>query len=404
MSIVRVSALKGAVYGVEETGAFVHGAYDRRRFVGQTEELKEPDEAGGGLPAVEPGSEPMSWQDADRRGFPRENSTLMHLMTERMAPAVANLNGPVVLMVHGFLFDPRDTVGAKPEDSDNAHSRLYHFIDGDRDREIRHHTTSWPLHLGFGESDADGADGLALGYCWHSRPGFASSLIDKFQNFYSRAYANAEGASWNLLTVLHCMDRLLPEGRRVDLFCHSLGSRVIIRMLAHAAKHGRRDLLARIDRVIILGGAEYVVEARLMLKRLHKAGATAHIQIYNIVSRENDVLDKLGENFGPMTFGNSNVIGHNGLDVEDPRSLGPNWLDLQIDGRELQTWMQEKRQLTVTGDNPDSVWDHWYYYTDRQNMELYRSILRHRDDWNIAALRAEGIPDRVSRRRSVFGD
>ena len=67
-------------------------------------------------------------------------------------------------------------------------------------------------------------------------------------------------------------------------------------------------------------------------------------------------------------------------------------------------WMEEKRNLTVSGDRPGNVWDHWYYYTCRRNMDLYRSILRDRLEWDITTLRSEGIPDKVSKRWSVFGD
>ena len=73
-----------------------------------------------------------------------------------------------------------------------------------------------------------------------------------------------------------------------------------------------------------------------------------------MVSRENDVLDKLGENFGPRTFGNTQVVGHNGLDVE---TRSPHWMDLQIDSKTLQEWMTG-RGFEVSGDRPGNVWDH----------------------------------------------
>lgn len=404
MSIVRISAIGRAIHGVHGDGSFVHEPYARRRRLGRTLEYLPPRAAGDGLPPLPPGAGRQPARELDRRGFPRRDSDLDHLLRGLFEDATANLgDGPVVVMAHGFLFDPRDSTSTNPADSDNAHSRLYHFHVADEAEEVRHHTSSWPVWLGFSEEDRDGSDGMMLAYAWHSRPGFASSLLTRFQNFYKRAYDNAEPAAWNLLTAIHVLDEVLPKGKRIDFFCHSLGSRIVIRLLALAAKHGRWDLLDRIERVVILGGAEFVVEARLMLRRLHAAGYAERIHVYNVVSRENDVLDLLAENFGGNTFGNSNVIGHNGLDVENPDVLGPGWLDLQIDGRDLQAWMAD-RGVSVTGDNPDAVWDHWYYFTDRSNMDLYRRILRQREAWNIPELRAAGIPDRVSRRRSVFGD
>ncbi len=396
MSTIRVSALKGAIHGVERNGSFVHGPYDKRSRLGRTEELIEP-------------SDPITGFDPQNphRFFGLIPDNLRHLMTRMTEPAIADLGDqPVVLCVHGFLFDPRDAVSSTPADSDNPHARIFHY-QPNVPKEVRDHTTGLLHHLGFDAEDETGTSGLAFAYGWHSRPGFAGSLIGHFQNFYARAYDNAEQAAWNLLTCVHMLNEVLPAGKRIDLFCHSLGSRVVIRMIAQMCKHGRVDLVDRLDRVVILGGAEYVVEARLMLQRLHHAARPDHVQFYNIVSRENDVLDKLGENFGPRTFGNSNVIGHNGLDVENPESLGPSWIDIQIDGREVAAWMRDRHGFDVTGDNPESVWDHWYYYTDHGNMALYRAILRDRGNWNIPDLRRDPPSSRgwrVSRRRSVFGD
>ncbi|WP_416898008.1 MAG: hypothetical protein ACMVY4_21610 [Minwuia sp.] len=404
MSIVRISALKGAIHGIWIDGAFAHEAYDRRSFHGRTEGFAEPGVPDGGFEPLRPGDRP-DWRDLDRRGFPRETSDLYHLLAARFEQSAKDLDdGPVTVMVHGFLFDPRNSISSEPKETDNPHARLYHFLERPMAEEVRHHTTGWPARLGYTGADLSGREGMVLAFGWHSRPGFAESLIKGGQNFYARAYSNAEPAAWNLLTALHVLDHKLAAGKKITLFCHSLGSRVVIRLIAMAAKHNRRDLLDRIDKVIILGGAEYVVEARLMLRRLTEVGMLDRISFYNVVSRENDVLDKLGENFGPRTFGNTNVVGHNGLDVEDSRSLGDSWVDMQIDSREFADWMRANRNFKVTGDNPDAVWDHWYYFTDPGNMALYRDIIRNPDGWKIADLRQAGMPDRVSRRRSVFGD
>lgn len=404
MSIVRISALKKAIYGVTASGAFDHGSYDRRTMLGRTETCEEPDVPSGGFDTLQPGDRP-DWRELDRRGFPRDTSNLYHNLSSLFARTMSDLDdGPVTVMVHGFLFDPRDTVSDEPKETDNPHGRLYHFHERPKTEEVRYHTSGWPVRLGYSADDQTGRDGLVLAYGWHSRPGFAESLIKGGQNFYSRAYSNAGPAAWNLLTALHVLDHKLAAGKKINLFCHSLGSRVVIRLLAMAANHGRIDLLDRIDKVIILGGAEYVVEARLMLRRLSSVGRLDDISFYNVVSRENDVLDKLGENFGPRTFGNTNVVGHNGLDVEETRSLGSYWVDMQIDSAEFSRWMADSRGFEVTGDNPEAVWDHWYYFTDPGNMAVYRDIIRNPGNWDIAALRAAGMPDRVSRRRSIFGD
>ena len=112
------------------------------------------------------------------------------------------------------------------------------------------------------------------------------------------------------------------------------------------------------------------------------------------------MLDKLAENFGPRTFGNSQVIGHNGLDVEGRFA---DWIDMQVDRAALQTWMAG-RGIQISGDRPGNVSDHWYYYTFKGNMAAYRGILRDRQNWQISDLRAANIPDGVSKRWSIFGD
>lgn len=65
---------------------------------------------------------------------------------------------------------------------------------------------------------------------------------------------------------------------------------------------------------------------------------------------------------------------------------------------------RDGRGIVISGDRPDNVWDHWYYYTYRGNMELYRRILRETDGWRIADLRRDGIPDGVPRRWWSRGD
>ena len=165
----------------------------------------------------------------------------------------------------------------------------------------------------------------------------------------------------------------------------------MIRALAIAAKHNY-PFLASIGRVIVLGGSEYTGEAQLMYRRIGEVAQGRRWndaqgpQFYNIVSRENDILDKLAENFGAKSFfSNTQVVGHNGLEA---RKEADRWIDFQIDRGLLADWLREQFNLEISGDNPGEIWDHWYYYTHRGNMQLYRRILRERQDWSIAALRA----------------
>ena len=197
----------------------------------------------------------------------------------------------------------------------------------------------------------------------------------------------------------------------IDLYVHSLGTRVTLRALAKAAKLALarepaagpedtarlRGLFRQLGRIVLMGGSEYVVEAQIFNERLlslaARDGWTAEFgpHVYNFGSKENDVLDVLAENFGPRTFGNSQVIGHNGLETGDRSAR---WMDLRIDGWPLRHWMEEfatdrnPMGFMISGDREGNIWDHWYYFTYRNNMAVYRSILRERPNWAFDALRA----------------
>lgn len=362
MALLRLSVLKNTLYAPEANGSLCMGAYDTHCHAGRMETLAPP-------------------LLADK------HSRLWHYLTQQIGVlGKMEEEQPLVILVHGFLFDPKQAVSNDPKETDNPHGRLYHFVEADAREEERHHTTGWPLRLGFDPADVSGRTGLAVAFGWHSQPGFASSLLQHFQNFYARAYDYAGQTAWALVNVMHALSGLMP-GRRIDLFCHSLGARVVIRAIAQLCEH-RPALASRLGRVLLLGGAEYAVEAQLMMRRLLDLGG-ALPSFYNFVSRENDVLDLLGEHFGPRGFGNHNVIGHNGL---GNGRRAEQWIDLRIDCPRLAEWLRP-RGFSISGDDPASVWDHWHYYTHRPNMALYRSILRERERWEVGALRAAGVPE-----------
>ncbi len=144
----------------------------------------------------------------------------------------------------------------------------------------------------------------------------------------------------------------------------------------------------RLNKVLLLAGAEKAVEAQLMMGRLNRYNRSAHkphfYNFYNFVSRENDVLDKLGENFSPDAPGSKQVIGHNGLETTDPR-----WVDSQLDapdtaayfakhGKEFDPRSKQLIPMQLNGDRKGvfAIADHWIHYTWRHNMALYRQFIR----------------------------
>lgn len=393
MSIVRLSLIKDRLFAPTHHGTLEDFDYDPAKSVSH-----------GFLEAnayVEGAGESRVAEVSKR--------TLLDHYLKNAVEGVASklpLAGPVMIMVNGFLFDPRVAVTRAPKDTDNPHGRIFHFSKDDVAEEIRHHTASWPLHLGFEQSD-DGKNGLVIAFGWYSQPGLATSLLTHGQNFYARAYDLGRVASWPLLRVLRALSEIIAtEDRPVDIFCHSLGSVVVIRALAIAAKHNF-DFLKTVGRVIFLGGSEYTGEAQVMYHRMieiaqeNQWNASQGPQFYNIVSRENDILDTLAENFGPKSFfSNTQVVGHNGLEAHKG---AVRWIDLQIDGGRLRTWLGNFG-VEISGDNPGEIWDHWYYYTHRGNMGFYRRILRDRNKWSIAQLRGHdpSCPEGVA--RGWFGD
>jgi hypothetical protein len=389
MSIIRFSHVKETLTAPDAAGNLVEGGYTLRRRRGALGSFARP-----GIDVEVPGE-----ADRTRMANAVAHPLLARHIEAEIAAKAARLapGAPVLAMVHGFLFDPRMQVSSVPAETDNPHGRLYHFLDTGEASEIRHHTTGWPRQMGIAEDDA-GESGLAVGFGWLSQPGFASSLISHFQNFYARAYDNGREAAWSLLAVLDALARTVTD-RPVDLLCHSLGSAVVVRAIAIAAKY-HLPLVPRLGRIIILGGSEYTGEANLMYRRLMAMEAEGRLDLgagpvfYNVVSRENDVLDKLAENFGPRSFfTNTQVIGHNGLEAARRQ---PRWVDLQIDGGPLRAWMIANRNIPVSGDQPGNPWDHWYYYTYRDNMTLYRRIIRDRPAFSLERLRAEAIPEGVA--------
>ncbi len=413
MSLLMVSCDRSTMYAPRtrpqpsQRGLLIDSPFDAGALEGRMETLLEADD----LPDLPTDSGPLA--------------TLIDARLNALARTLPE-GAPVVVMVHGFLFNPYAVPTLDPADSDNAHARMYHYQDRGEATEVRHHTSGWPLWLGFEEADRTGRSGLAIGLAWHSSPGLAQSLFDGFKNHYYRAYTYATETAWPLACLLmRLAQHPRLAGREIDIFAHSLGTRTVLRAIALCAKHeintrlstAKRAMVGqawrRLGRVILLGGAEYIFEAQLVYSRLRTLGFDASVegfgpQFYNVGCRENDVLDKFGEWFGPRGPGNHEVIGHNGLGSGERASR---WLDLQIDSAALRTWFGGidgrgrdglPLGLDISGDQPWNVWDHWYYYTHRGNMELYRRIVRDRDNFSIKALRekavgGEYIPDGIGR-------
>ena len=230
---------------------------------------------------------------------------------------------------------------------------------------------------------------------------------------YAAAYKSAEKAASGLAAVLFALtSNVQLKDRPIDIFCHSLGSRVVLRALQQISKI-KPDMLdpeKGISRVLILGGAEYRKPAQDALNdvlRPQGAGPT----FYNFVGRRDRVLTKIAGDYNPIGGEprNKEPIGCYGLG--NRMMNGGHWIDIQLDtdadgSHALNKWLKSKgHDLTVAatpkavadengtkGPDPMGVLNHWSYYANDGNLKLFGLILRKRKDWAVPQLRKEEPP------------
>lgn len=261
-------------------------------------------------------------------------------------------NAPVVILLHGYKFSPH-----------HPRTDPHRLIFAPETRTSRPRFTSWPRGLGF---DADRpSTGLCIGFGWpaadRDHPGHKLGAFD-------RVYGSAATAGRALARVIEAIAQLAP-GRPIDLVAHSLGARVALQCLPHAAP-------GTVGQVILMGAAEYDGPAAACLR----VGAGLRAQVYNITTRENDVFDLLLQRFAPP--GNA---GERPLS----RGLGQhlrNCVDLALDGPQAPQ-LFARRGIALGPRRPGI--SHWGFYTRPGTFALYADILRKPHNWTVPALRLE---------------
>ncbi len=222
-----------------------------------------------------------------------------------------------VIFVHGYNFDPvsveDDPIAGvyrewEPQLSDRSISMFTYYSAGGK----------WPILKAW-------AAGYRNTYRWS----------------YSKLAVEAAGKLCDLAKAIG----------PCDVVCHSLGSRVTLK----AAVKG-----APFERVVILGGAEMVPDARRM------ANLSRNVQYLNVMSTTDDVLSLMAEHFTPGTA--RAAIGHDGV-------LGvPNWRNAVLDDFDVQLWAEEAHGWKLDGDL-EGFGDHDVYYRWKPNWDLYRAFL-----------------------------
>lgn len=260
---------------------------------------------------------------------------------------------PVVILIHGYRFDPHDRAG-------DPHRHIFAFRDAARCRKAR----SWPRGLGF-TRHADAA-GLCIGFGWPAHVPHLRSLLTRGRTGFAQVYINATGYGAQLAKLMSLLARHAP-GRRVDIVAHSLGARVALAALP--------ALETPPGRMILLGAAEFDGAALAFLAALR---TEARPEIYNVTARSNDAYDAMFETFAPRRGPHDRALG---------LGLGrrvPNWLDLQLDRADVTAWVNDRG---IPLKPAQTRLCHWSFYTRSGAFGVYRAILGRRPGWDINTLR-----------------
>jgi len=273
---------------------------------------------------------------------------------------------PVVVLIHGYKFDPLVPPGHPRPAEIDPHRSLFAFRPAMRSWKVR----SWPHGLGF--RPLGRAEGLCIGFAWPARAAHVPSLLATGRTGFAAVYDRAAVIGARLAELIARLQARAP-GRPIDLVAHSLGARVALCALRH--------LETPPGRMILLGAAEFDARAHDCLAAMPAHGRRGPCpEIYNITARANDFYDTMFETFAPRRGWGERAVGL-GL-----RDAPPYWLDLQIDRADV-TERINARGIRLT---PSTVrLCHWSFYTRGGAFDVYQAILRRRPGWGVADLAGE---------------
>ncbi len=260
-------------------------------------------------------------------------------------------SGPVVLMVHGFKYQPYS----------RKHCPHRHIFSLDPDH-MPWKSPSWPRQLGFGLGHAD--EGLAIAFGWRAR------------GTLQQAQGRAIQAGRAMAKVIAHLQQKNPT-RPIHIIGHSLGAEVAFEALHHLPENA-------VDRILSLTGASYQSRALRALE----TPAGRSVELFNVTSRENDPYDYLFELLTRAPKRGERAIGQ-GLAAR-------NALTLQID------CLETLATLARNGSNiakPQRRICHWSSYTRAGTLGFYKKLMRKPADLPLAVLRQE-LPEQLDTRWS----
>lgn len=291
---------------------------------------------------------------------------------------------PVVVMVHGWQYNPTDP---SPTDGANPYTVIYGIPEPGKPD-----TVSLSFLPIVGECDDQGANqhDTALAYGWMSDPALAAYVQAGFDRNY--VYACLDIAPLAARGLALILAGLAEAGATVRILAHSLGTRTTSQAigLAKAA-----NMKLSVDRIILLDGAEFCRDA---LRNF----ADTTCDIVNIASMSDKVLEWGGETLccppRSQAAGDMFVLGRTGL------GTGDRYLDIQLDDPTTQAWFASGKaptgksyNLNATPENNAHAvgWmGHWTCYTNNGNRTLITDLL-YADTMTAPTLRAAGAPGTI---------
>ncbi|MEL7166417.1 MAG: alpha/beta hydrolase [Pseudomonadota bacterium] len=263
----------------------------------------------------------------------------------RVLQVAARGTGPVMVLVHGFKYDPACT-------EFDPHQKIF-ALDT---------PTGWPRPLGFGGSGPD--EGLALAFGWRARG-----------NIW-QAQGAARRAGQHLAQVIRTLRAVAPQ-RPVHAVTHSMGSEVVFQAL-HDLWPG--DLC----RIVTLSGASYGARAVAAMETAAGRGS----ELFNVTSRENDLFDAVFERLLAPDAVGDRAMGC-GIDL-------PHVVNLQLDCPRTLAVLPRFGGIIAPADRTIC---HWSGYTRAGAMPFYAHALRHPAAVPLDAVRA-ALPARAAPRWS----
>jgi hypothetical protein len=309
-----------------------------------------------------------------------------HLTT--WAQARPDPTAPIFLMVHGYQYNPSIGSSNNPDDPFNLVYGYPGTPVGPGNARLDEHLSWLPL-VGECDSAGNNRSETAIAFAWVSEAGIAEYGRACWSIDYQyAAFDLAPAAAKALAAVLDVLGSLGPP---VRVLAHSLGTRTTSQAIGLLASAGRP---ATLDRVVLLDGAEYCVDAAANF-------AQCAFDVFAVANRKDEVLS-LGMAVSNPVRGAGTpealVIGRDGLGANS------RWLDLQLDKPALVTWFAgaqapNGRTYALSSRHQNSAhhlagMEHWTAYTNDGNRAFVHDLL-HDPDFSVANFRASGVPDGV---------